>query len=578
MANSPKDLASVNMGATAVGPMRSSFLASLLVLTWVSVSHAGAAAPRDLVLNELLRFYVELGLPLPPRDAKLARWEYSVGDGFRQATHGLALLARPATESAGPLLYLLFQDQAYLKSFELKVVAPKAAEAKNAFPYEDDLLFAIQCHILGWHELAQALFSEIPTRTRRRGEHVGESPRQRLVQIAWDYWVGQLSVPESDRRPAAWRLRTLLALDSSLGTESNKALMRSIDLCLAPRAAPPGSVEALVDDLVDSRYHSDSGDHRYWRVAERGFAAVPALIAHLDDERLTRGTMFLPLDPFHSVRVAPPGARVKDVVSALLEGLAGSAVRTPSNRPVTQIPEPNPPVTRIAVIRWWLQAQKTGEEAYLVGRVLGKERTGWNRWYLADILVVRYPKYIPAVYDAKAERRLLIGGMQWWRGLEALARSDNAVFSAFLLKRIQETPKYISEKFAGCSEAHYAALALKTGDPRIWEALDLASKRVELGVCMEFLGRLGDPQSTGNRKQRLDFLAGFLHDSRVRDRNRSFQYEGACAGSEYEKIEVRNFAALQIAGLLGINVPLDPQRSPEDWSRLRARVREDLKR
>src|SRR5204862_2773130 len=104
------------------------------------------------------------------------------------------------------------------------------------------------------------------------------------------YWQEQARAPDIDRAPVAARLKSLIALDKEFDTDFNKAFLKSLELALAPSTAKPGSVKALIDDLVN--FSSDlrsmaqeEPEERYWRIVRRGFDAVPDLIGHLDDER-----------------------------------------------------------------------------------------------------------------------------------------------------------------------------------------------------------------------------------------------------------------------------------------------------
>jgi hypothetical protein len=76
------------------------------------------------------------------------------------------------------------------------------------------------------------------------------------------------------------------------------------------------------------------------------------------------------------------------------------------------------------------------------------------------------------------------------------------------------------------------------------------------------------------RRERLKLLGSFLDDATVRDQATSKQYEGPCAGFIYDRIEVRDFVALELASLLGIKVELKLDRTPEEWAKLRTQVRE----
>jgi hypothetical protein len=74
----------------------------------------------------------------------------------------------------------------------------------------------------------------------------------------------------------------------------------------------------------------------------------------------------------------------------------------------------------------------------------------------------------------------------------------------------------------------------------------------------------------------LRLLASFLDDATERDRW-SKKFTGPCAGSEYFFLEVRDYAALQIARVVGIEVDVR-RRTPEEWAKLRGQVQDALKR
>ena len=137
---------------------------------------------------------------------------------------------------------------------------------------------------------------------------------------------------------------------------SNRALLKSLDLALVPSKAKPGSLEALIDDLVD--YAANTGtlgsyprEDRYWRIAELGFDAVPALIDHLDDDRLTRAMMkgFNNFPSWH--------LRVKHGVSDLLEELAGQDLGRDWLRR-----QQGYTVTKAAAKMWWDEAPRSGRK------------------------------------------------------------------------------------------------------------------------------------------------------------------------------------------------------------------------
>jgi hypothetical protein len=55
------------------------------------------------------------------------------------------------------------------------------------------------------------------------------------------------------------------------------------------------------------------------------------------------------------------------------------------------------------------------------------------------------------------------------------------------------------------------------------------------------------------------------------------QFEGPCAGCDYSTLEVRNFAALQIARLLEKKIEIKPNRTPDEWVAIRKEVQQRLR-
>src|SRR5262249_16804428 len=158
-------------------------------------------------------------------------------------------------------------------------------------------------------------------------------------QLAWRYWAARLTRLRIDRAPLARRLKDLMRKEKSLDTQYNRALMKDLGLALVPSKAKPGSIQALVDALVDCRssawIHRPQPDACYWRVVEKGFDAIPILIEHLDDNRLTRNKH----GRFH--------LRLRHVVGDLLDELAGGKLERNWR-------EKGGPVNKASALKWWL--------------------------------------------------------------------------------------------------------------------------------------------------------------------------------------------------------------------------------
>jgi hypothetical protein len=132
-------------------------------------------------------------------------------------------------------------------------------------------------------------------------------------------------------------------------------------------------------------------------------------------------------------------------------------------------------------------------------------------------------------------------------------------------------------RYSICPEPAIAYLATYSDDPKIWDALEKAVRRSSLGMRMELLSKFGDSKNLRWRVERLRLLAAFLDDHEVRD-VRSDERLKSGAAYQYEVISVRDFVALELGSMLKINVPNDPKRTAEEWTKIRENVRAALKR
>ena len=123
-----------------------------------------------------------------------------------------------------------------------------------------------------------------------------------------------------------------------------------------------------------------------------------------------------------------------------------------------------------------------------------------------------------------------------------------------------------------------AQLVIDTDDPRVWDLLAKVAKRSAVGLRMELLNHFVRWNETGHRPERLRLLAAFLDDTASRDTESSKKYDGPCAGFHYRKLSVQNFVADELASLLNIEVELKPDRTAEEWAKIRDQVRKAVDR
>jgi len=268
-----------------------------------------------------------------------------------------------------------------------KPVEPRPEALKDVEIGVDEVL-AAQCHARGWTDLARKVL-EVYHDDRWP---VGKS----LALSAWAYWESKALEPSSDRAAIARRLRTILEDRQEVSELVDRDLPRALELALAPGPGKAGTIEALIDGLVEvtatDGYQSGvkSPHPAYVRVVKQGFNTVPSLIKHLGDERATRTRS-------HGLG-GPPGPlnRAGDLAQALLAEWAQPEFGS------GRWPRP----TKADFERWWTKAQEVGEEMYCVEHVLGEKKADQGaNWPMVTVLAHKYPKRLPGVYRRMLEER-----------------------------------------------------------------------------------------------------------------------------------------------------------------------------
>src|SRR5665213_3155246 len=365
--------------------MRQPFVSlALLVCFIVGAIAASASADPDVPvkrksgvdLEALVKAYRELGLPIPPADAPLVKLssDHRGRGGEIDENFHLAFLLQGKPGDKGALL--LVGTQQYRVLYDNEMISPVEPPAVNVaivkversctFSVTAGLATAIQCKIRGWDALAGARAEKSLQFKYLAGLSIYAKdfdepppPMTALAWLAWAHWGNELATPGTDRAMIAKRIRELFAKAPWLKTDENQAALTSLDAALVPSGAKPGSIEALIDDLLDIDTNPDRGcDTPYVPDARdklllRGFEAVPALIAHIEDDRLTRGV------DYGQMNVPSLNSRVSNIVGDMLEKLAGQDLgkhwAEPSRGWV---------IDKAAAQAWWKQASTMGEEAY----------------------------------------------------------------------------------------------------------------------------------------------------------------------------------------------------------------------
>ncbi len=538
-----------------------------------------AAQAQDLAT--LVDQYKRNDLPFPPPAAVLCIHEsgpYIVNGQPVKYRHLVFALDKPTDEKPMKCLVGIVE---WTPSEGDKVTPvspddPKAKETEevaflDGFEFNVDFVMALQCEARGWNALANHLLK------RSTSDYRGPAS---VAHVAWQYWRDQFTKAKNNRPQIVQRFKSLLK-DERLGTAENKQLVADMESTLIQKS-PTDRIERLIESLIDY----SGGDEPIDKLTRAGFDAVPQLIKHLDDHRLTRE-----IHPRIN-NWAPHHGRISEHVANLLEGL--------------MLKERHFTVTKEAAAEWWKNAQKIGEEAYVRSKVLPEDKNAqWPSDGPLHVIQAKYPKYLPELYGlalkdyskmysdpiadalvaSSLSRQDKIQALLQGARHRSLDHQRSALFHLLdlkydgfvplLVKTLDSLPVTPDGPYWH-SVGAFATLVARSKSQGAWNALVRTTKRVDLGTKMEFMNVMnygcGCCEDTP-LAPRVAFLRGFLNDKTVRDvtTNREM-YDGPCAGFYFDRIVVGDFAALQLASLLGVKADADPSWTATDWRHLQSRV------
>ena len=612
--------------------------AALVILACLAAPAPGQGRPRRAALginlpglDALGRQYLDAGLPLPPTDAPLlltqtgGRW--SPGHD-RDAEYVLGFRLGPAGSDEGERFLMGTQQGEAFNGDERAPATRPLARAhelprvrfvrewespRQPFTVNNWLALAVQCHLRGEDRLARQIFARGLTRAEKFARGLkpfgNDDWRDALAVTAWNHWMNVQCTAGTDRREVLARLEKLSAGFLSLDGPFERDYLASLRLALVPGTGAPESVEGLVDALVEHTGSSgigsnDSNDPIYAQLQKLGFAAVPTLIAHLEDRRLTRSAMIL-----DATAQTHPHC-VAEVVSALIEDIAGAAAFP--HGPYGQLLAR--PEDREVVAHWWAEASAVGEEAYMVERVFPPG------WVSLRLVAARYPHRLGDLYarslreqperscddilqmvlswaelSPEETRRLLEIGIaspnlaRSMEALGALTQRDPAAADAALVEKLDRWPSDFTGPYGATHpESEVSHRVLCTESAAVWEAYERALRRASPGLRIEMLTRLTDdlgklPSAIAAR--RLALLDRFLDDTAVRvirreDEALGGRFEGYEATPAVRRLRVGNLVAWLVGEVLGVKSLSGAMQIHDEgwWAKRRAAARETIDR
>lgn len=565
-------------------------------------------------LDELYLAYRWHGLPLPPTDAVLIRW---VERGYLRGGEGveeekvprLGLMVRKLSGSKPAIVWGDGYVYEEVRASRLQPVLPLAKYLDRDVWFAEDLVtLAAQAYHLGWTELAHAAFDRAKTTARGGAYTPTAEDRDHILltlrTMTWNESYRSLTEPGTDRKKLFRSLKLVADNDARFRSEYQTELLRGIGLTLRPSVARPGSLEAFIDGLTEcDRTRASSLDplappDAVDKLIERGFDAVPALVAHLDDGRVTRARDLHGANNSIMIHVC----RVEEVCAWLLTDLAAETL--PGHRDVT------PAQFHKAVADWYEGAKKNGEEQWALAHVVRGDG-GLNR-LLLRLIRAKYPRHLPDLYkqvlgrmqgfetDAVAgevaastldrETKILllrqgVSSRYHAHRLPAVAALEHVDRTQFR-KELKETLDWLSTaKLDDKAWEHQmpphelAELVKRADDADCWAVLGRAYKAAPAHVRLKLLNHVGDFDRTRDPvrlKYPLRLLIEMLPDRTVRYSSRIDGFSHP--GHAYPTLTVGDFAALRLADYLDYDVPWDQKRTASEWATIREAIRVQIER
>jgi hypothetical protein len=162
--------------------------------------------------------------------------------------------------------------------------------------------------------------------------------------------------------------------------------------------------------------------------------------------------------------------------------------------------------------------------------------------------------------------------------LQNLAKIDPDQCEQLVLPIIKALPRDVEGAYWTNEFINITHVVMQLERDGVWKEFLAAAKRAGIGMRMEMMDPM-DYSYIGdrNRARRLAFLAAFLDDEEVRVR-KGAKFSGPCAAFKFDRIEVRNFAAMTIASILKVRPRPDQIWDGAKWTAYRDEIRDSLKR
>jgi hypothetical protein len=561
-------------------------------------------------LDALVAQYKRYKLPLPPKTAPLVQTN-TVGTGAGdKATYGYLL---PKKDEYGRAVALIGTQEGSTES-TTPVKATKAAAARaylggssggdGIFDQETGVWLAVCEHARGHDEFAIAILKKAKsgeTLARPYWLSGGKTARERLAFFAVTHWLNELSKPGTDWVSISENIEAIKQRAPVVNTELVKYYATRVKKTVTGRYQGDDLDERLIDELCDlSHIHgsffsmfADVGPDKtpalLMRIPDRGFEIVPDLIAHRNDERLTR-TGWLGFNNF-GPRLLTVGELCKLLLTEFSEIGHGLPFLHQGNEGKLE--------------SWWDAASDEGEREYLK-RKLAKPAKEFPSGLLIYVAESRHPDILAGAYETllretpksqswvllDAVLRAVHGKPEKIRLLEIGASHANlnhvhsalwklkdlepALFDKHLLAVLKRLPRSPTGPAWLSQEGSFAQQVAQSSSPQVWAALTQATKRAEVNLRLALLEKSCDAKfDEVRRRLALTHLLQFFDDASTAVKKKPTDEDPfADDGLPFLDVKrVQDLAAALAARELRIGPEPAPKAPRAQWDKFRQRVR-----
>ena len=575
-------------------------MCSVTILFFSDIDLRMKAEPKSAA--EFYAVYKRYNLWLPPKDAKLIRW---VDNHISTGSHGLSeekivhleILVRAKTKTEPAIVRTPYPEYIEHRDSRLKVVSPtiSALDGIEMYSAENWLTLAACAQHLGWTDLATEAFLRGKTSpgSGQYPDDVTGSPCHTLAivrKMAWGRYSYSLIEIDTDRSNAYTNLKKIRDDDwhyHELASDLFDDLERTLHKTKADLEGIEGNITRLCDEDTNFPWLEDltGSPTAYDEICHLGFDAVPFLIAHLNDTRLTRSHTPNSFGNMISID------RVGGVCGNILSELSDSEYKPEHN---TSLEERR----RLATV-WFANAKKIGEEKWASTHAVQMRTTNPA---LLRLLAAKYPKRLIEIYrdvlkndldissaqivaalihadlplQEKIDRlleathhRRKIHRLDAIKGLEVL---DNACSTRALTKhflRLADEPQTNEEIAVSSFEIE---LLWKANDEKCWDAFIRCLKKAPPSnriYVLDYLVPDSGPLKIARYAHHFRAMESLWSDTEIRNGNVKDQLYPAY---QYPKLTVGDAVTLQFAKLMDIEVPWKRTRTSEEWTTIRHQV------